>query len=396
METQERERLSDPVQLAQDLIRCRSVTPHDAGALGVLEQALKALGFTCTRLPFDSGGPRIENLYARRGTSGRNFCFAGHTDVVPPGDESAWAHNPFEARIEHGMLFGRGAADMKSAIAAFVAAVARLDPGVAGKGSISLLITGDEEGPAVDGTVRVLEWLQSRGEKLDHCIVGEPTSEFTAGDTVKNGRRGSLTGYLTVKGVQGHVGYPERARNPIPGMAAVLTRLTSRRLDEGNAAFQRSNLEVTTVDTGNPATNVIPAEVKAVFNIRFNTEQTSQGLEDWIRAEALAALKPLGLESELRFVRGAQPFLTPLSPFTTLLETAIEKVTGSKPKFSTTGGTSDARFIHSHCPVAEIGLAGTTMHKTDECVRLADVEQLTRIYEAILSSYFSSQPGTSS
>jgi succinyl-diaminopimelate desuccinylase len=391
METQERERLSDPVQLAQDLIRCRSVTPHDAGALGVLEQALKTLGFTCTRLPFDSGGPRIENLYARLGSGGPNFCFAGHTDVVPPGDEGAWQHNPFEARIEHGMLFGRGAADMKSAIAAFVAAVARLDPAVAGKGSISLLITGDEEGPAVDGTVRVLEWLKAKGEKLDHCIVGEPTSEFSAGDTVKNGRRGSLTGFLTVKGVQGHVGYPERARNPIPGMAAVLTRLTSRRLDEGTPAFQRSNLEVTTVDTGNPATNVIPAEVKAVFNIRFNTEQTSEGLEAWIRSECDAVLTPLGLTPELRFVRGAQPFLTPLSPFTTLLETAIEKVTGNKPKFSTTGGTSDARFIHSHCPVAEIGLAGTTMHKTDECVRLADVEQLTQIYATILGSYLGSQ-----
>ncbi|MBU6155931.1 MAG: succinyl-diaminopimelate desuccinylase [Alphaproteobacteria bacterium] len=391
METQDRDRLADPLPLALNLIRCRSVTPHDAGAMAVLERALEALGFTCTRLPFDEGGARIENLYARRGTSGPNFCFAGHTDVVPPGDESLWQHPPFEARIADGMLFGRGAADMKSAIAAFVAAVARLDRAGGSQGSISLLITGDEEGPAVDGTVRVLAWLEGRGERIDHCIVGEPTSVFSAGDTVKNGRRGSLTGYLTVSGVQGHVGYPERARNPIPGMAAVLTRLSSRRLDEGTEAFQPSNLEVTTVDTGNPATNVIPAEVRATFNIRFNTQQTSEGLEAWIREETERGLEPHGLKGTLRFVRGAQPFLTPKSGFTALLSEAIEGVTGSKPDFSTTGGTSDARFIHRHCPVAEIGLAGTTMHKTDECVRLSDIEQITQIYEAILRHYFASQ-----
>ena len=391
METQERDRLADPLPLALDLIRCRSVTPHDAGAMAVLERALQALGFECTRLGFDGGGPRIENLYARRGRGGANFCFAGHTDVVPPGDEKLWQHPPFEARIADGMLFGRGAADMKSAIAAFVAAVARLDREGAPQGSISLLITGDEEGPAVDGTVRVLEWLETRGERIDHCIVGEPTSVFSAGDTVKNGRRGSLTGYLTVTGVQGHVGYPERARNPIAGMAAVLTRLTARRLDEGTEAFQPSNLEVTTVDTGNPATNVIPAEVRATFNIRFNTMQTSEGLEAWIRDETTRALQPFGLSGALRFVRGAQPFLTPQSGFTALLGEAIESVTGAKPEFSTTGGTSDARFIHRHCPVAEIGLAGTTMHKTDECVRLSDVEQITQIYHAILRQYFASQ-----
>ena len=388
METQERDRLADPLALALDLIRCRSVTPVDAGAMAVLERALASLGFTCTRLAFDSGGPQVENLYARRGTAGPNFCFAGHTDVVPPGDEGLWQHGPFEGRIADGMLFGRGAADMKSAIAAFVAAVARLDRAGEVPGSISLLITGDEEGPAVDGTVRVLEWLEARGERIDHCIVGEPTSAFSAGDTVKNGRRGSLTGYLAIKGVQGHVGYPERARNPIPGMAAVLARLTSRRLDDGNAAFQPSNLEVTTVDTGNSATNVIPAETRATFNIRFNTIQTSEGLEAWIREEAARVLEPLGLSCELRFVRGAQPFLTPQSRFTALLGDAINSVTGSQPTFSTTGGTSDARFIHRHCPVAEIGLAGTTMHKTDECVRLSDVEQLTQIYQSILRRYF--------
>jgi succinyl-diaminopimelate desuccinylase len=388
METQVRARLADPLLLAQDLIRCRSVTPADSGAIAVLEQALTSLGFNCTRLAFATGGPKIENLYARRGTSAPNFCFAGHTDVVPPGDTSTWRHDPFAAVVADGTLFGRGAADMKSAIAAFVAAVARTADRHGNKGSISLLITGDEEGPAVDGTARVLEWMQANGEHIDHCIVGEPTAEFTAGDTVKIGRRGSLTGHLTVKGVQGHVGYPDRAKNPIPGLVAALARITSRKLDTGTKDFQPSNLEVTTVDVGNPATNVIPATARATFNIRFNTEQNTEDLERWIAGECDAALQPLKLAHELSFVRGAHPFLTKQGAFTSLLERAITAATGDKPNFSTTGGTSDARFIHHHCPVAEIGLAGTTMHKTDECVRLADLERLTKIYEAILTTYF--------
>ena len=388
METQVRARLADPLPLAQELIRCRSVTPADGGAIGVLERALSALGFVCTRLPFDSAGPRIENLYARLGTAAPNFCFAGHTDVVPPGDTSAWRFDPFAAAVDGGTLFGRGAADMKSAIAAFVAAVARVAERHGNRGSISLLITGDEEGPSIDGTARVLDWLKEKGERLDHCIVGEPTAEFAAGDTVKIGRRGSLTGYLTVKGMQGHVGYPDRAKNPIPGLVAALQRLTARKLDAGNAHFQASNLEVTTVDVGNPATNVIPADARATFNIRFNTEQSAEGLEAWINGECAAALMPFGLRHEIKFVRGAHPFLTKQGPFTALLEAAIANITGEKPRFSTTGGTSDARFIHHHCPVAEIGLAGTTMHKTDERVSLADLERLTRIYEAILNAYF--------
>ncbi|MBL9095397.1 MAG: succinyl-diaminopimelate desuccinylase [Alphaproteobacteria bacterium] len=388
METQARARLTDPLPLAQDLIRCRSVTPDDAGALAVLERALRALGFTCTRLAFDGGGPRIENLYARLGTAAPNFCFAGHTDVVPPGETKAWRFDPFTATIEDGTLYGRGAADMKSAIAAFVAAVARSAERHGNRGSISLLITGDEEGPAVDGTKRVLDWLKEKGERLDHCIVGEPTSDTHAGDTVKIGRRGSLTGRLTVKGVQGHVGYPERAKNPIPGLVAVLQRLTARKLDTGTDHFQASNLEVTTVDVGNPATNVIPAEARATFNIRFNTEQNAEALEAWINGECAAALSPLALHHDIKFERGAHPFLTQQGPFTKLLGEAIAKVTGAAPKFSTTGGTSDARFIHHHCPVAEIGLAGTTMHKTDERVSLSDLERLTRIYEAILDAYF--------
>jgi succinyl-diaminopimelate desuccinylase len=388
METQVRANLSDPLPLARDLIRCRSVTPEDGGALAVLEAALTTLGFTCTRLAFATGGPKIENLYARLGTAAPNFCFAGHTDVVPPGDTSAWRHDPFAATVDAGTLFGRGAADMKSAIAAFIAAVARLGDRHRNRGSISLLITGDEEGPAVDGTVRVLEWMKANGEQIDHCIVGEPTAEFQAGDTVKIGRRGSLTGYLTVKGVQGHVGYPDRAKNPIPGLVAALARLTARKLDTGTKDFQPSNLEITTVDVGNPATNVIPAAARATFNIRFNTEQSAEALERWIEGECDAALKPLGLAHEIKFTRGAHPFLTQRGNFTALLERAIAGATGDKPTFSTTGGTSDARFIHHHCPVAEIGLAGTTMHKTDECVRLADLERLTKIYEAILAAYF--------
>jgi succinyl-diaminopimelate desuccinylase len=388
METQVRARLADPLPLAQELIRCRSVTPHDAGAIGVLERALSELGFTCTRLPFDSGGPKIENLYARLGTAAPNLCFAGHIDVVPPGDTSTWRFDPFAATVDSGTLFGRGAADMKSAIAAFIAAVARSAERHGNRGSVSLLITGDEEGPAVDGTTRVLDWLKEKGERLDHCIVGEPTAEFSAGDTVKIGRRGSLTGYLRVKGTQGHVGYPDRAKNPIPGLVAVLQRLTARKLDSGNAHFQASNLEVTTVDVGNPATNVIPEEGRATFNIRFNTEQSAENLEAWINGECRTALEPFGLQHEIKFNRGAHPFLTKQGAFTALLDEAIAKVTGDRPKFSTTGGTSDARFIHHHCPVAEIGLAGTTMHKTDERVSLADLERLTKIYEAILDAYF--------
>jgi len=386
MKTQERTRFGDPLTLAQELIRCRSVTPHDDGCIGVLERALGELGFASTRVPSATGGPRIENLYARLGTSAPNFCFAGHTDVVPPGDAAAWRFPPFEAQVADGILFGRGAADMKSAIAAFVAAVARAKSAFAG--SISLLITGDEEGPAIDGTARVLDWLKARGERIDHCIVGEPTAEFSAGDTVKIGRRGSLTGVLTVIGVQGHVGYPERAKNPVPGLVVILQRLIGRKLDDGNAQFQASNLEVTTIDIANPAANVIPAQAKATFNIRFNTEHTAKNLEDWIVSETKAATQSLGLRSEIAFTRGAQPFLTQEGAFTEVIADAVQRVTNQRPKFSTTGGTSDARFIREHCPVAELGLAGTTMHKVDECVSLADLEKLTRIYEELLAAYF--------
>jgi len=386
MKTQERAELADPVKLAQAMIRCRSVTPHDDGCIALLERALGDLGFHCTRVPSATAGPRIENLYARLGTAAPNLCFAGHTDVVPPGDEAAWRFPPFAATVQDGTLFGRGAADMKSAIAAFIAAVARAKASFGG--SVSLLITGDEEGPSIDGTAKVLEWLKARGERLDHCIVGEPTAEFSAGDTVKIGRRGSLTGVLTVTGMQGHVGYPERAKNPVPGLVNALQRLIARKLDNGNAHFQASNLEVTTIDIGNPASNVIPASARAVFNIRFNTEHTAESLEDWINKEVAAAAQPSGVKAQVAFTRGAHPFLTPEGDFTAIIADAVQHATNQRPKFSTTGGTSDARFIRAHCPVAELGLAGTTMHKTDESVSLADLEKLTRIYSELLTAYF--------
>ncbi|MBI1211757.1 MAG: succinyl-diaminopimelate desuccinylase [Alphaproteobacteria bacterium] len=391
MKTQAPERYADPLPLAQALIRCRSVTPNDDGCIALLERALGELGFECWRMPSQTAGPRIENLYARLGKASPNFCFAGHTDVVPPGDTSTWRFQPFDATVADGTLFGRGAADMKSAIAAFIAAVSRAKAPFAG--SVSLLITGDEEGPAIDGTARVLEELKARGERIDHCIVGEPTSEFSAGDTVKIGRRGSLTGVVTVTGVQGHVGYPERAKNPVPGLVNALQRLIARKLDNGNAQFQASNLEVTTIDIGNPATNVIPAQAKAVFNIRFNTEHTAESLEDWINKEVSAAMQPLGLKADVVFTRGAHPFLTPEGEFTEVIGEAVQHATNQRPKFSTTGGTSDARFIRAHCPVAELGLAGTTMHKVDECVSLADLEKLTRIYEELLTAYFAKVRG---
>ncbi|HWA91198.1 MAG TPA: succinyl-diaminopimelate desuccinylase [Rhizomicrobium sp.] len=370
----------DPVELAQALIRCPSVTPKDEGALDVLAAALEPLGFACHRLRFEEDGTApVDNLYARLGTASPNFCFAGHTDVVPPGEDRLWGHAPFAARIVDGMLYGRGAADMKSSIAAFVAAVARLGKP---KGSISLLITGDEEGPAINGTPKMLGWLKERGETLDHCIVGEPTATASAGDTLKIGRRGSLTGRIIVRGVQGHVGYPHRARNPIPAMAAIVSKLSSHVLDTGTEHFEPSTLSFTTVDVGNPATNVIPAEARATFNIRFNDTHTPQSLQAWIE-EAVASP-----DVDIQFSVGGEAFLTKPGDFTALIADAVRETTGAAPEFSTTGGTSDARFIKSHCPVAELGLPGGTMHKADECVAVAEIERLADIYLAILRRYF--------
>ena len=373
----------DPVALAQDLIRRPSVTPADAGALDVLQAALTGLGFVCTRLPFGD----VDNLYARLGDAAPNFCFAGHTDVVPPGE--GWRHGPFDGVIEGGTLFGRGAADMKSAIAAFVAAAARH-----GKpdGSISLLITGDEEGIGTNGTKKVLGWLTAQGEKIDHCVVGEPTATARAGDTIKIGRRGSLNVELAAVGVQGHVGYPAQAKNPIPPLALLVTRLSAHRLDDGNAHFDPSNLCFTTIDVGNPTTNVIPGEARARLNIRFNDMHTPESLIAWIDDEAAKVVAETGAEISLTPQISGVSFLTPPGAFTSLVAAAAKSVTGLTSVFSTSGGTSDARFIKDACPVLELGLAGATMHKVDECVPVAEITALADIYTAILKAYFENPP----
>lgn len=370
--------LSDPVQLAQELIRRPSVTPEDAGALDVLAGALEGLGFVCHHIRSATGGPEIRNLYARLGTEAPNLCFAGHTDVVPPG--KGWTAEPFGGAVDQGRLFGRGAADMKGAIACFVAAVARLKAEGAIRGSISLLITGDEEGPAVDGTVKVLDWLAARGEHLDCCIVGEPTNPKKLGDMMKIGRRGSLNCRLTVFGTQGHSAYPQLADNPIPRLLEILRRLTEKPLDEGTPHFQASTLALTTVDVGNPATNVIPAEARAGFNIRFNDLHSGASLEKWIR-DTVARVEG---ECEVKVEVSGESFLTPPGRLSEAIAQAAFEVTGLRPEASTSGGTSDARFIKNHCPVVEFGLVGQTMHKSDEHVAVADMESLTEIYRRVL------------
>jgi succinyl-diaminopimelate desuccinylase len=373
----------DPVALAQELIRRPSVTPKDAGALDVLEAALKPLGFACHRLPFGD----VDNLYARLGDSGPHFCFAGHTDVVPPGE--GWRHDPFAAQIENGTLYGRGAADMKSAIAAFVAAAQRHGRP---KGSISLLITGDEEGVAVNGTVKLLDWLKGRGETIDHCVVGEPTATAKAGDTLKIGRRGSINVELAAIGVQGHVGYPARAKNPIPPLALLVTRLCAHKLDDGSAHFDPSTLSFTTIDVGNPTTNVIPGEARARLNIRFNDLHTPSSLIGWIENEAARVSAETEAEIAVTPQISGVSFLTAPGPFTALVSEAVARVTGTAPVFSTSGGTSDARFIKDASPVVELGLAGATMHKVDECVPVAEIHALADIYTALLQAYFENPP----
>ncbi len=378
---------TDPIELTRALIRCASVTPTDGGALGLTGAALERLGFTIHYMTFsEDGTPNVSNLYARLGDCGPNFCFAGHTDVVPVGDAKDWNLEPFAAEIRDDILYGRGAADMKGAVAAFIAAVDKFLGKRNGQfeGSISLLITGDEEGPAINGTVKVLDWLANRGENLDHCLVGEPTNPDNLGDMIKIGRRGSLTGTLTVKGIQGHVAYPHLADNPLPRLIKMMDRFTSHLFDNGNEHFTPTNLELASIDVGNTASNVIPAQATALFNIRFNTEQTSDDLKKWLREQCDA----VGGDYTLKISIGAQPFLTQPGPFTKLISDAVEEVTGIKPALTTTGGTSDARFIHHHCPVAEFGLISETMHKVDEQAAVSDIEQLTRIYTRILESYF--------
>lgn len=381
----------DPVQLAQALIQCPSVTPDDAGALDTLSLALVALGFHVHRHKFhDEGTASVDNLFAKFGKGGPHFCFAGHTDVVPPGDLSGWSVDPFEGLIANNMLYGRGAADMKSAIAAFVSAAARVAPRLErlGKGSISLLITGDEEGPAVNGTVKMLEHITAHGEKIDHCLVGEPTSQHKVGDTLKIGRRGSVTGKIGVFGVQGHVAYPQRAENPIPRLVAILDQLAARKLDAGTPHFEPSNLEITTVDVGNPATNVIPAAARATFNIRHNDLHKAGDLEAWVRRVCDQVVQEHGGRYELQWSVGGDCFLTQPGSFTTLVSDAVSDVTGARPALSTGGGTSDARFIKNYCPVAELGLPGESMHKADERASLADIRALANIYQRTLERYF--------
>jgi succinyl-diaminopimelate desuccinylase len=376
----------DPIQLAQSLIRCPSVTPADAGAIGVMADALASLGFTCHRMSSDErGGPAIANLYARLGDAKPNFAFAGHTDVVPVGDAAAWGGDPFSGQIKDGQLHGRGAADMKGALAAMVAAISRyLDMNGQPAGSISLLITGDEEGKSLNGTRSILEWMQAHGETVDACVLGEPTNPDRLGTTIKVGRRGSMTGRLSVGGIQGHVAYPHLADNPLPRLVRLLTALAELKLDSGTAHFDPSNLEIVTIDVGNGATNVIPAKGDAVFNIRFNDSYSSRSLEILIRK----TLDAVGGQYDLNFEITGESFLTPPGALAEIVKDAIAASTSLTPSYSTTGGTSDARFIHHHCPVVEFGLVGETMHKVDENVAVADVMTLTDIYRGILERYF--------
>ena len=375
----------DPIALLQDLIRCPSVTPDEGGAIALLEKLLSAHGFECHRLKFsDKNTPDVENLYARWGKAAPHICFAGHTDVVPVGDRGIWSFDPFGGVVKDGFVCGRGATDMKGPIACFVTAAleaAAKNP----KGSISFLITGDEEGPSVNGTKKVLEWLKNKGEKIDFCLVGEPTSREQLGDMMKIGRRGSLTGVITVKGVQGHVAYPHLADNPVPKLMQLALAIDGLELDKGTAHFQPSNLEIVNIEVPKGAENVIPAHASAQFNVRFNDTYTGAGLEKKLRDTLDAVKIPYSLQTRL----SGESFYTPPGQHSEMVAKAIKKVTGRDAELSTTGGTSDARFIRNYCPVLEFGITGTTMHKTDERVAVSDMTALTEIYREILKSWFS-------
>ena len=381
---------ADPVALARDLLRCPSVTPTEGGALALLEKTLSGAGFSVHRVTFsEPGADDVENLYARIGTAGPHLVFAGHTDVVPPGDEARWRHPPFAGDIADDVLFGRGAVDMKGAIACELAAV--LDHLAANggkpKGSISFLVTGDEEGVAVNGTVKLLRWAAARGEKFDHCILGEPTNPQRLGDMVKIGRRGSLNGTLIVTGTEGHVAYPALADNPVRRIVAIMAAVMAEPLDAGSAHFDPSNLEFTSVDVGNKTVNVIPPEARARFNTRFNDRHTQGSLTALIEARAHAAAQGGHFRIEWE-PSNADVFLTKPGPFVDMVSGAIGEVTGRQPELSTSGGTSDARFIKDYCPVVEFGLVNATMHKIDECVATADLVRLTAVYRRILDRYF--------
>jgi succinyl-diaminopimelate desuccinylase len=371
------------IQLAQKLVRCPSVTPAEGGALDLLQDELGKLGFDCKRLPFGDGEKRIDNLFARRGTDGPHFAFAGHTDVVPVGDITKWQHDPFGGALVDGKLYGRGAADMKGGVAAFVAAVAMFDA-TEQAGSISLIITGDEEGDADFGTVKMVEWLKANEQVPDVCVVGEPTNPVCLGEVIKNGRRGSLSCHLRVDGVQGHVAYPHLADNPITRLLAMLAPVNGTALDGGNDYFDPSTANVTSIDTSNDAGNVIPATVEARFNIRFNTEHKSEDLIGWLEEH----FDRIGGQWTANWRVSALPFVTPAGRLTELIQGAILSVTGQTPALSTSGGTSDARFITTICPVAEFGLVGQTMHQVDEHVDAADIDQLAKIYHQMLVRFF--------
>ncbi len=380
-----------PVELARDLIRCPSVTPTDAGALDVLERALNRAGFECRRLTFtEDGTPPVDNLFARVGSGSPHLCFAGHTDVVPPGDLGSWTYPPFGGVVEDGVLYGRGAADMKGAIAAFAAAAIDFAKAKGDDipGTISLLITGDEEGPAINGTRKVLEWMAANSEQPDHALVGEPTNSTRLGEAIKIGRRGSLNGRLTVTGTQGHVAHPHLARNPLKGLIAVLARLYDQPLDFGSAYFSPSNFEVTSIDVGNPTTNVIPVKAEALFNIRYNDRHSADLLQNKIREIAAKLLGANGLDYELSFEPPSQSFITEPGQLDSTLTQAVREITGITPSLATDGGTSDARFIKETCPVVEFGLLTETIHKVDEQVSLADLEQLAAVYRRFLDLYF--------
>jgi succinyl-diaminopimelate desuccinylase len=380
--------VNDPVAIARELIRCRSVTPAEGGALAYLDGALKAAGFETHRITFaEPGTPAVDNFFARIGNGAPHLLFAGHTDVVPAGDETRWRHGAFSGDIADGNLYGRGAVDMKGGIACFAAAALDYLTAAKGKlkGSISFLITGDEEGPAVNGTVKLLAWAKERGEKFDHCIVGEPTSVQTLGDTIKIGRRGSLSATLTVSGKSGHVAYPHNADNPIRVLVAILNKLHEP-FDDGSWHFDRSNFEVVSVDVGNQAFNVIPGEAKAKFNIRFNDKHTPQSLKVLIEHRCREAAPSAHLKFD--WEPASDSFITKPGPFVDLVSSAVADVTGKKPSLSTGGGTSDARFIKDYCPVVDIGLVGQTMHQIDEHAPIADLQQLTAIYRRLIERYF--------
>jgi succinyl-diaminopimelate desuccinylase len=373
----------DPAALTADLIRCASVTPQEGGALQLLERLLTAHGFQCTRV--DRGD--VSNLFARWG-KGKTFGFNGHTDVVPVGDLKAWSVDPFGAEIRDGFLYGRGATDMKSGVAAFAAAAIDFVTESPPDGSVVLAITGDEEGPAKDGTVALLDWMQAQGERMDHCLVGEPTCPEVMGDMMKIGRRGSMNGYFTITGVQGHAAYPHRANNPLTAMARLMDQLSTATLDTGTAHFDASTLAVVTIDTGNPATNVIPAQCRATVNIRFNDAHSGASLTNWLQEHANEVSKDFNLRVDLDVSISGESFMTPPGELSDLVARAVQVETNRTPVLSTSGGTSDARFVQHHCPVVEFGLVGKTMHQVDERVEIAQIHQLKSIYTRILRDYF--------